>query len=150
MVHETWNVEKKKYGYVCWMTFTKILKVIKQGWRLQKAEELPVIIVAFAIRHHAVQLIHQFRLHLQTTHRRNPANRVGLFAMTRQLRQWKTAGWPVWSFHFSSAPSPSYHGKLESWCFELQSEGPGWLPGRDPSFLGWSGVCCHLNKKNNN
>lgn len=37
-------------------------------WRrcLQKAEELPVIIIAFPIWHHAVELIHQLCLHLRT------------------------------------------------------------------------------------
>lgn len=52
--------------------------------------------------------------------------------------------WPVWSCHFSSAPNPSCRGKLGSWYFEPQSEAPGWRQGRDPSFLGWSGACCHL------
>lgn len=41
---------------------------------------------------------------------------------------------PVWSCHFSSAPSPSCHERWESWYFALLAVGPMSRPEKDQSF----------------
>lgn len=57
-----------------------------QVWCLQKTEELSVIIIAFPIRHHAVELIHQLCFHLHRkrtrTHIRSKKD-VGLLCVKK-------------------------------------------------------------------